>query len=110
MSRVAPITPPTNEATVSFLAMTLASLSPRRYPQVPENPAATSPMALDICAVTGGKPTDTRTGKVTSVPEPTTELIVPAQKPASRTTTACHHSNPRISMGLLEGFRCGQKP
>ena len=69
---------------------------------VPENPAATSPIALDICAVTGGNPTATRVGNVTNVPEPTTELIVPAQKPARSTISTCHHSKPNISMGLLE--------
>src|SRR5699024_5287147 len=101
-SSVAPITPPTREAHVSRFAIEPASRSSRRYPQVPEKPAATKPMALDICAVTGGKLTDTSTGNVTSVPDPTTELIVPAQNPASSTSSACHHSKPKTSMGLLE--------
>src|SRR5690625_6433634 len=100
------MSPPTSEPQVSFFAMVPASLSSRRYPQVPEKPAATKPMAFDIWAVTGGNPTDTSTGKVTSVPEPTTELMVPAQNPANRTKSACHHSNPRISTGLLEWSRC----
>ena len=43
-------------------------------------------MALDIVAVTGGKPSATSVGKVISVPEPTRVLITPAPMPA-RTTT-----------------------
>src|SRR5690625_1247948 len=109
MSSVAPMSPPTSEPQVSFLATVPASRSSRRYPQVPEKPAATSPIAFDICAVTGGNPTDTSTGNVTRVPEPTTELIVPAQKPATSTRSTCHHSIPKNSTKLLGVFRYGQK-
>src|SRR5690625_1211265 len=102
MSSVAPMSPPISEPQVTFLATGKASRSSRRYPQVPEKPAATSPIALDIWAVTGGNPTETRNGNVTSVPEPTTELMVPAQNPAIKTIRNCHHSKPKISTGLLE--------
>lgn len=48
-------------------------------------------MAFDVVAVTGGKPSATSTGKVTSVPDPTTVLINPAQTPASAMTPTSHH-------------------
>ncbi|GAA1952524.1 hypothetical protein GCM10009754_21950 [Amycolatopsis minnesotensis] len=41
--------------------------------------------------MTGGYPSATSTGKVTSVPDPTTALMVPAHTPASPISTACHH-------------------
>ena len=44
----------------------------------------TSPTAFDIVATTGGNPKASRVGKVTSVPEPTTVLIVPAAIPARK--------------------------
>src|SRR5690625_1897281 len=102
MSSVAPMSPPTSEPQVSFLATVPASRSSRRYPQVPEKPAATSPIALDIWAETGGNPTEKRTGNVTSGPAPTTELMVPAQNHARNTIRNCHHSKPKIATGLLE--------
>src|SRR6476620_10519947 len=61
--------------------------SSRRYPQVPDALPGTSPIALDIVAVTGGKPKATRVGKVISVPEPTTALIMPAPTPARKMAT-----------------------
>src|SRR6185503_10678520 len=51
-------------------------------------------MAFDVVAVTGGYPSATRTGNVTSVPEPTTVLIRPAQTPARAMIAACHHCTP----------------
>lgn len=39
---------------------------------------------MDIVAVAGGKPNAISVGKVTSVPDPTTALIVPAQSPATK--------------------------
>ena len=44
---------------------------------------------LDTLAVTGGRPMASSTGKVISVPEPTTVLIVPAATPATKTTRIC---------------------
>src|SRR5664279_1340940 len=41
-------------------------------------------MALDMVAVTGGKPKAMRVGNVISVPDPTTVLIVPAPTPARK--------------------------
>jgi hypothetical protein len=49
------------------------------------------PMAFDVVAVTGGYPSATRTGNVTSVPEPTTALISPAHSPARAMIAASHH-------------------
>src|SRR5699024_11541892 len=95
------MSPPTSEPQVSFFAMVPASLSSRRYPQVPEKPAATKPMAFDIWAVTGGNPTDTSTGKVTSVPEPTTELMVPAKNPVNKTKNVNNLTNPMTYKYIL---------
>jgi hypothetical protein len=39
---------------------------------------------FDTFAVTGAKPNASRTGKLISVPEPTTALIVPAATPEAR--------------------------
>ena len=97
MSRKAPTSPPASEAVVSAGSTARDCASSRRQPNTPDTPAATRPMALEICAVTGGNPRATSTGKVTRVPEPTTVLIVPAQNPASRMTATCHSSRPRKS-------------
>ena len=43
-----------------------------------------------MVALTGGRPTASSAGNVTSVPEPTTALIAPATRPASATRTASH--------------------
>ncbi|BCO47734.1 hypothetical protein MINTM002_34080 [Mycobacterium intracellulare] len=43
---------------------------------------ATRPVAFDMVAVTGGKPSATSVGKVIRVPEPTSALIAPAASPA----------------------------
>ncbi|GAA3951040.1 hypothetical protein GCM10022384_01050 [Streptomyces marokkonensis] len=40
---------------------------------------------METVAVTGDSPVASRTGKVISVPEPTTLLIAPAPKPAANT-------------------------
>ena len=53
-------------------------------------PGKTSPMELLIDAVTGGRPTARRAGKVTRVPEPTTALMPPAAKPAAATASISH--------------------
>ena len=53
-------------------------------------------MALDMDAVTGGTPMVTSTGNVTSVPDPTMVLIVPAHNPATRISSTCHHSKPTV--------------
>src|ERR1700712_4129244 len=50
----------------------------------------TRPRALEMEAVTGARPTASSTGKVTSVPEPTTALMDPAASPASATATISH--------------------
>ncbi len=53
------------------------------------------PSALDTVAVTGDSPVASSTGKVISVPEPTTLLMAPAPTPAANTAamasgvTAC---------------------
>src|SRR5690606_41973878 len=60
------------------------------------------PMAFGVVAVTGGYPSATSTGNVTSVPEPTTVLIIPAQTPAKVIRTACHQIMPhsrRLTIG-----------
>ena len=52
---------------------------------MPDTPPAINPIALDIVAVTGGKPSVTRIGNVTRVPEPTSVLIAPAHTAVPRT-------------------------
>ncbi len=42
-------------------------------------------------AVTGGSPTPSSAGNVTSVPDPTTVLIAPAQHAARATSTPCQN-------------------
>src|SRR3954451_542122 len=53
----------------------------------PDSVPGTRPTVLETLAVTGGTPKASRVGKVMSVPEPTTVLIVPAAHPASRIAT-----------------------
>src|ERR1700754_4054264 len=50
----------------------------------PDSEPGTSPTVLETFAVTGGTPSARRVGKVISVPDPTTVLMVPAAIPASR--------------------------
>src|SRR5215217_4176340 len=45
-------------------------------------------MLFETFAVSGGKPTASSTGKVTSEPEPTSVLIAPAHTPAISTSSA----------------------
>src|SRR5690242_21468967 len=70
----------------------------------PVTEPGTSPRALETLAVTGGRPTASRTGKVISVPDPTMVLIVPAPIPAARTATASAGD-----IGILHG-RCAASP
>src|SRR3954470_17255492 len=51
---------------------------------------AIRPRELLIVAGTGGRPTASSTGKLTKVPEPTTELMPPAANPAAATATISH--------------------
>src|SRR4051795_12497099 len=53
-------------------------------------PPKTRPMLFDTFAVTAGYPRASSIGKVMSVPEPTTALIMPAATPAASTASACH--------------------
>src|SRR3954447_24923695 len=48
-------------------------------------------MLLLTLARTGGMPTASNVGKVSSVPDPTTALILPAPIPATRTNSASNH-------------------
>src|SRR5829696_6653331 len=54
----------------------------------PLTPPGTRPTQLETLASTGGKPTASSVGKVTSEPEPTTVLTPPATAPATRTARA----------------------
>src|SRR6185312_5574714 len=83
-SRYAPVMPPSIDAGMSRTRLCFIPRSSRRYPHVPEMPPAIRPMALLTTAMTGATPRAIRMGKVTSVPEPTTVLMVPAQRPPSR--------------------------
>ena len=58
-------------------------------------------------AVTGGTPSASRVGKVTSVPDPTTVLMPPAHTPATTTIRISHHDTP-ASLGGRPGVvdRC----
>src|SRR5690606_16224182 len=56
-----------------------------------------SPMLFEMVAVTGGYPRASSTGKVNSVPDPTTALIAPAPMPATRIASASHSSIDRPS-------------
>src|SRR5689334_9616807 len=47
-------------------------------------------MLFETLAVTGGTPSASSVGKVISVPEPTTALIMPAPTPAASTASASH--------------------
>ena len=71
------------------------------------NEPGNSPTVLDTLAVTGASPTPSRTGKVTSVPEPTTVLIVPAQMPATRTSTPSQNVMAADPAGCGAGGRPG---
>ncbi len=81
----APTSAPQNDAGICHRNRSHCPRSSRRYPQVPETPPATRPIALDIVAVTGGTPNATSVGKVMRVPDPTRELIAPAPSPANAT-------------------------
>src|SRR6478609_1286334 len=56
----------------------------------PASEPGARPSELETLAVTGGRPTASRTGKVIRVPEPTMVLMVPAATPASRTAVISH--------------------
>src|SRR6188768_1869652 len=55
----------------------------------PVSDPGTSPSPLDTLAVSGGYPSARSTGKVTSVPEPTIALIIPAHTPATTMMRPC---------------------
>ena len=80
-----------NDATAYRASRRPWPASSLRYPTAPVMLPVTRPIALDVVAVTGGYPSATRTGKVTSVPEPTTALISPAHTPARAMIAASHH-------------------
>ena len=66
----------------------------------PVSDPGTSPSPFDTLAVSGGYPSARSTGKVTSVPEPTIVLIIPAHTPATTMMTPCAtltRAHPRIA-------------
>src|SRR6266702_798998 len=89
-NNTAPMTAPSTEATPNRRSRGPCPASSCRYPRAPNSEPGTSPRPLDTLAVSGGYPTASSTGNVTRVPDPTTELIMPATTPAPATATACN--------------------
>src|SRR3954454_7950376 len=87
-SRTAPMIPPVTEALPSRRSRERWPVSSGRMARAPEADPGTRPTLLDTLAVTGAYPRASSTGKVISVPEPTTVLIVPAASPAASTRRA----------------------
>src|SRR3982075_3354013 len=88
--RMATVTAPSTDAVPNRQTRARSPPSSTRYPIAPNNDPGTSPNPLDTLAVNGGYPTASNTGKVISVPEPTTVLMSPAATPAAATATACN--------------------
>ena len=106
-TRSAPISPPIKAAGTIRLRSLAAPTISARYPRVPVMLPGIRPMLLDIFAVIGGRPTMSRVGKVTNVPEPTIVLIVPAATPASTTASASSQDTPRCYLaGCLVNAGC----
>ena len=91
-SRIAPTSPPHTDADPSRITRRRCPTSSARYPCTPEATPGTSPTLLDTFASTGGYPSASSVGKVISVPEPTTVLMVPAARPTAKMTRACRRS------------------
>ena len=83
MRRSAPTAPPTTLVMPSRTRMgRLLSIS-RRKPQSPPNSPGHSATVLVAFATFGSRPSQSSTGKVTSVPPPAIEFIIPATKAAA---------------------------
>ena len=87
-SRIAPTSPPQTDAEPSRIRRRRWPPSSDRYPYTPLATPGTSPTLFDTFASTGGYPKASSVGKVISVPEPTTVLIVPAASPAAKMARA----------------------
>ena len=88
-SRIAPMIPPIADATPSSSDAVALALEFAPVAVCADERAGNRPTVFETFAVTGGMPTPISTGNETSVPDPTTVLIVPAQMPAARTSSPC---------------------
>src|SRR3954452_14231894 len=101
-SSTPPVVPPSTAAVPRRRARLRWPASSRRYPMAPATDPGTSPIVFDTFATSGENPTASSTGKVISVPLPTTVLMVPAATPA-RTTATTSNALTTWSLGARAG-------
>src|SRR5262249_17535799 len=89
-SNAAPTSPPTIEGPTSMSIHRLLSPSSRLKPSIPPSDPGHSDTVLVTFAWMGSTPTQMSAGKLTRVPPPATELIMPARKPGAKTGSIGH--------------------
>src|SRR5436853_1130 len=89
-NRIAPTTAPAAEGKPNSKSHLRLSRISRRKPIILANDPGHMATALVAFAGIGARPSHTRIGKVSNVPPPATELIIPATNPASRIIAACN--------------------
>ena len=92
-SSTAPATAPTAQVASTAVVVRGCSRSSRRYPHDPLSAPGVRPTVLEAFATTGGSPTASSTGKLSSDATPTVEVKIPAPNPAASTAS---YSRPLI--------------
>src|SRR3954469_22479986 len=102
-SRMPPVNAPVAVKHENTATRRRCPASSRRYPTIPLMPPNTSPTVFDTFSATGGGPTASSVGNVTSDPDPTIVLTMPAAPPAAKTATY----SPSVTRARLCGAAVG---
>jgi hypothetical protein len=103
-SSAAPMRPPVTLGSARIRNRRSATASSRLKPQTPPTVPGQIATVLVAFAVTDGRPSQTRVGKVRRVPPPAMELMAPARKAAAKAASSCVR---QPSMSFDESPRMG---